>query len=67
MIYTLGFAADSAAPLSALDVMPCVFYSFMMLIVMFVSMVMGIGRYDYMDELSPEIQAEYDAVAQITN
>ncbi len=60
MIYTLGFAADSSAPLSALQVMPCVFYSFAMLIVMFVTMVMGIGRQDYMNKLSPEMKREYE-------
>lgn len=64
MIYTLGFAADSTAPLTALQVMPCVFYSFVMLIVMFASMVFGIGRHDYMDKLPPEIKAEYDAAKQ---
>ncbi|MDO5712906.1 MAG: Na+/H+ antiporter NhaC family protein [Tissierellia bacterium] len=49
MIYTLGFAADSAAPLSAIDVMPYVFYSYIMLVVMFISMVFGIGRQDFLD------------------
>lgn len=63
MIYTLGFAADSAAPLSALQVMPCVFYCFAMLIVMFVTMFLGIGRHDYMDKLPPEIKAEYKNAA----
>lgn len=59
MIYTLGFAADGAAPLSALQVMPCVFYCYVMLVVMFVSMIFGIGRKDYMDKLPEEIKAEY--------
>lgn len=31
---------------------------------MFVSMVFGIGRHDYMDKLPPEIKAEYDAAKQ---
>lgn len=49
MIYTLGFAADSPAPLSAIEIMPFVFYSFAMIGVMLVSMIFGIGRYDMMD------------------
>lgn len=64
MIYTLGFAADSAAPLSALQIMPCVFYSYIMIVVMFGSMILGIGRHDYMDKLSPEIRAEYEQAAK---
>lgn len=48
MIYTLGFAADSSAPLIASQVTPFVFYSFAMLAVMFVSIVFGIGRHDNM-------------------
>lgn len=60
MIYTLGFAADSAAPLTALQVMPCTFYSFTMLAVMFVTMITGIGRHDYLDKLSPEQRKEYE-------
>lgn len=62
MIYTLGFAADSAAPLSALQVMPCVFYAFSMLIVMCVSIFAGIGRHDNIDKMSPEMRAEYGLV-----
>nr|WP_312576091.1 Na+/H+ antiporter NhaC family protein [Sedimentibacter sp.] len=50
MIYTLGFASDSTAPLIASQVTPFVFYSFAMLAVMFVSIVLGIGRYDNMSE-----------------
>ncbi len=64
MIYTLGFAADSAAPLSALQVLPCVFYCFAMLIVMFATMFLGIGRYDYMDQLPDDIKAEYTAATK---
>ncbi|WP_304508775.1 Na+/H+ antiporter NhaC family protein [Anaerotignum sp.] len=63
MIYTLGFAADGAAPLTALQIMPCVFYCYIMLVVMIVTMFLGIGRKDYMDKLPDEIQAEYE-VAQ---
>ncbi|MEA4986657.1 MAG: Na+/H+ antiporter NhaC family protein [Anaerovorax sp.] len=54
MIYTLGFAADSSAPLTAVQIMPFVFYSFAMLAVMFISMVFGIGRYDFLDKLKEE-------------
>ncbi|WP_324825806.1 Na+/H+ antiporter NhaC family protein [Sinanaerobacter sp. ZZT-01] len=54
MIYTLGFAADSSAPLTAVQIMPFVFYSFAMLGVMFLSMVFGIGRYDFMDRVKEE-------------
>ena len=64
MIYTLGFAADSAAPLSALQIMPCVFYSYIMIAVMFGSMIFGIGRHDYMDKLNPEMRAEYEQAAK---
>lgn len=41
MIYTLGFAADSNAPLVALEVTPFVFYSYAMLAVMFASTLLG--------------------------
>ena len=60
MIYTLGFAADSTAPLSALQVMPCVFYSFAMIIVMFVTMIFGIGRYDGMDKMPQHLKELYE-------
>ncbi len=46
IIYTLGFAADSTAPLNATAVMPCVFYCYGMLLVMLVTMILGIGRND---------------------
>lgn len=49
IIYTLGFAADSSAPLVATDIMPYVFYCYGMLLVMFVTMVLGIGRNDGME------------------
>lgn len=60
MIYTLGFAADSAAPLKGTDVMPLVFYTSAMFIVMMVSIVLGTGRKDLMDQLPPEQRAEYE-------
>ncbi|WP_326907879.1 Na+/H+ antiporter NhaC family protein [Sedimentibacter sp. MB31-C6] len=46
MIYTLGFAADSKAPLAALDIAPFVFYAYAILVVMFVSILLGIGQND---------------------
>ncbi|WP_019228469.1 Na+/H+ antiporter NhaC family protein [Sedimentibacter sp. B4] len=46
MIYTLGFAADSSAPLVATQVMPYVFYSYAMLAVMFISILVGVGQND---------------------
>ncbi len=61
MIYTLGFAADGAAPLTALQVMPMVFYCYVMIIVMFTTMIFGIGRKDLMDKLPEDVKAEYEA------
>lgn len=46
IIYTLGFAADTSAPLNAIDIMPFVFYCYGMLIIMLVTMIFGIGRND---------------------
>jgi Na+/H+ antiporter NhaC len=57
IIYTIGFAKDSAAPLTALQVTPFVFYSWAMLAVMFVSIILGIGRYDNIKQ-AKAIQAE---------
>lgn len=51
MIYTLGFAADSSAPLVATQVMPYVFYSYAMLAVMFVTILLGIGQNDNMGKV----------------
>jgi len=51
MIYTLGFAADGAAPLTATQVMPCVFYCYAMLAVMLITILLGIGRNDGMKKL----------------
>ena len=48
VIYTIGFAKDSAYPLTALQITPFVFYSYAMIAVMFVSIIFGIGRYDNM-------------------
>ena len=59
MIYTLGFAVDSAAPLTAAMVIPCCFYCFAMLAIMTISIFTGTGRHDLMDQLSPEMKKEY--------
>nr|WP_300092540.1 Na+/H+ antiporter NhaC family protein [Sedimentibacter sp.] len=54
MIYTLGFAADSSAPLVATQVMPYVFYSYAMLAVMFVTIMLGIGQNDNMGKAAKQ-------------
>ncbi len=50
VIYTIGFAKDTAVPLTANQVTPYVFYAYAMLAVMFVSIMLGIGKYDNMLE-----------------
>lgn len=50
IIYTISFAKDSAAPLTAVEVTPYVLYSYAMLAVMFISIIFGIGRYDNMKQ-----------------
>lgn len=55
VIYTISFAKDSAVPLSATQVTPYVLYSYAMLAVMFVTIILGIGRYDNMDKLEKAI------------
>ncbi|MEE0742433.1 MAG: Na+/H+ antiporter NhaC family protein [Emergencia sp.] len=60
MVYTMGFAVDSNAPLSAMEIMPCVFYCYIMFVVMTVSIIFKIGRKDLMDQLPPEQRAEYE-------
>ena len=59
MIYTLSFAKDSGAPLTGIEVTPMVLYCFAMFNVMCASIVLKIGRNDLMDQLSPEMRAEY--------
>lgn len=54
MIYTLGFAADSSAPLVATQVMPYVFYSYAMLAVMFIYILAGIGQNDNLSKASKQ-------------
>ncbi|MGI6211481.1 MAG: Na+/H+ antiporter NhaC family protein [Anaerovoracaceae bacterium] len=60
MIYTLGFAADSNAPLVGIEVTPNVIYCFAMFFVMCVSIALKVGRKDLLDKLPPEMRAEYD-------
>lgn len=60
MIYTLSFAKDSGAPLTGIEVTPMVIYCFAMFIVMCISIMAKIGRRDLMDQLTPEMRAEYD-------
>lgn len=50
IIYTIGFAKDSAYPLTATQVTPYVLYAYAMIAVMFVSIILGIGRYDNMEK-----------------
>ncbi len=49
IIYTMSFARDTLAPLSAVDIAPYVFYSYAMLLVMFTTIILGIGRYDNLE------------------
>lgn len=51
VIYTLGFAADSSAPLAAVDIAPYVFYGYAMLVVMIASIFLGIGQNDNMGKI----------------
>jgi Na+/H+ antiporter NhaC len=51
IIYTLGFAADSNAPLIATDIAPYVFYAYVMLVVMFATIFLGIGQNDNMEKI----------------
>lgn len=60
MVYTMGFAADSSAPLTGTEIMPCVFYCYIMFAVMTLSIIFKIGRKDLMDTLPPEQRAEYE-------
>lgn len=51
IIYTLGFAVDSIAPLTALDIAPYVLYAYIMIAVMFATILLGIGQNDNMDKI----------------
>lgn len=54
VIFTLGFAADSENPLTALDVTPFVFYAYFIFIVMILTTLLGVGRYDSLDRARRE-------------
>lgn len=51
VIYTIGFAASTSAPLSAIQVTPFVIYGFVLLVVMTGSIFLGIGRNDGREKL----------------
>jgi Na+/H+ antiporter NhaC len=51
IIYTLGFANGTDAPLTGLAITPFVLYGYVLMIVMFVSIFLGIGRQDNMAKL----------------
>lgn len=51
IVYTMSFAMNTEVPLSAVDIAPYVLYAYFMLIVMFITIVFGIGRYDNMDKI----------------
>lgn len=61
MIFTIGFAADSSAPLAGVDVMPFVFYGYAMILVMFASIFLGIGTHDNMDRMKRTVTKEEEA------
>ena len=48
IIYTIGFTRGGIHPLTAMEVTPFVFYAFALMAVMFVSIILGIGRKDNM-------------------
>ena len=49
IIYTIGFAKNTAYPLGAAEIAPYVLYAYAMLLTMFVTIIFGIGRYDNME------------------
>lgn len=57
IVYTIGFTRDSIHPLTAMEVTPFVFYGFALLAVMLVSIFLGIGRYDFMDNAPQEVKS----------
>ncbi len=52
MIYTLSFTSGTSAPLTAAQVTPFVIYGYVLLVVMFASIFLGIGRHDGEDRLA---------------
>lgn len=55
IIYTIGFTRGGIHPLSALEVTPFVLYAYALLIVMFISILLGIGRNDNMKKDIPDM------------
>lgn len=49
IIYTLSFAKDTSAPLTAVEITPYVLYGYILMVVMFVSIALGWGRNDGLD------------------
>lgn len=58
IIFTLGFAADSSAPLIASDITPYVLYAYAMLAVMLVTIFLGIGQNDNMDKVKKTVKSK---------
>ncbi len=52
LIFALGLAADTSAPLAALDITANVFYAYAMLAVMLVSIFVGIGQNDNLEKIN---------------
>lgn len=52
VIYTIGFAAGTEVPLAAISVTPFVIYGYVLLVVMFASIFLGIGRNDGREKLA---------------
>lgn len=50
IIYAIGFAKDTAAPLTAVEITPYVIYGYILMAVMFASIIFGIGRDDNMEK-----------------
>ena len=50
MMYILSFTVGTDAPLSGIQITPFCFFTFAMTAVMFVSIFLGVGRKDFMEE-----------------
>lgn len=51
VVYTIGFAASTEAPLTGIQVTPFVIYGYVLMAVMFASIFLGIGRNDGREKL----------------
>lgn len=51
VIYTISFAKDTAAPLTAIQVTPYVLYGYILMAVMFTTIALGIGKDDNMKNI----------------